>query len=169
MKWHVVKLGITVHHGGAGTTAAGLKAACPTTVVPFFGDQPFWGERVHARGIGPPPIPIEEFSLEKLVNAIHFMQDPMLAIHKCETNYLAPGEIEVDNWKIPMLQYYSQDVKQCAVELAKAMENEDGASGAVNSFYKHFPRECLEPKPDPPSRPRSSAFSIRRCFGCSQF
>ncbi|XP_028091210.1 sterol 3-beta-glucosyltransferase UGT80A2-like isoform X1 [Camellia sinensis] len=135
--WLFLQCAAVVHHGGAGTTAAGLKAACPTTVVPFFGDQPFWGERVHARGIGPPPIPIEEFSLEKLVNAIHFMQDPM--------------------------------VKQCAIELAKAMENEDGASGAVNAFYKHFPRECLEPKPDPPSRPRSSAFSIRRCFGCSQF
>ncbi|WRX22957.1 hypothetical protein QQP08_015444 [Theobroma cacao] len=65
-----------VHHGGAGTTAAGLKAACPTTIVPFFGDQPFWGERVHSRGVGPAPIPVEEFSLEKLVAAIKFMLDP---------------------------------------------------------------------------------------------
>ncbi|CAL8109143.1 unnamed protein product [Prunus armeniaca] len=46
-----------VHHGVAGTTAAGLKAACPTTIVPFFGDQPFWGQRVHAIGVGPAPIP----------------------------------------------------------------------------------------------------------------
>ncbi|PQQ00108.1 sterol 3-beta-glucosyltransferase UGT80A2 isoform X1 [Prunus yedoensis var. nudiflora] len=78
-----------VHHGGAGTTAAGLKAAatdnaiflgsltfCPTTIVPFFWDQPFWGERVHARGVGPAPIPADEFSLEKLVDAIRFMLDP---------------------------------------------------------------------------------------------
>ena len=35
-----------MHHGGAGTTAIGLKKACPTVVVPFFGDQPFWGEFV---------------------------------------------------------------------------------------------------------------------------
>ncbi|RDY06736.1 Sterol 3-beta-glucosyltransferase UGT80A2, partial [Mucuna pruriens] len=67
---------IGVHHGGAGTTAAGLKAACPTTIVPFFGDQPFWGERVHARGVGPPPILVDEFSLPKLVDAINFMLDP---------------------------------------------------------------------------------------------
>ncbi|KAE8664746.1 Sterol 3-beta-glucosyltransferase UGT80A2 [Hibiscus syriacus] len=59
-----------------GTTAAGLKAGCPTTIVPFFGDQPFWGERVHGRGVGPAPIPVEEFSLDKLVHAIHFMLDP---------------------------------------------------------------------------------------------
>lgn len=51
---------------------------CPTTVIPFFGDQPFWGDRVHARGLGPPPIPVEEFSLEKLVGAIKFMLDPQV-------------------------------------------------------------------------------------------
>ncbi|KMZ65431.1 Sterol 3-beta-glucosyltransferase, family GT1 [Zostera marina] len=65
-----------VHHGGAGTTAAGLKAGCPTTIVPFFGDQPFWGEQVHSRGVGPPPIPVDQFTLTKLVDAINFMLDP---------------------------------------------------------------------------------------------
>ncbi|RKO86480.1 hypothetical protein BDK51DRAFT_19240, partial [Blyttiomyces helicus] len=38
------------HHGGAGTTAAGLKAGRPTIVVPFFGDQPFWGSMVARSG-----------------------------------------------------------------------------------------------------------------------
>ncbi|KAL4326321.1 hypothetical protein GQ457_11G005700 [Hibiscus cannabinus] len=74
--WLFLQCVAVVHHGGAGTTAAGLKAACPTTIVPFFGDQPFWGERVHGRGVGPAPIPVEELSLEKLVHAIHFMLDP---------------------------------------------------------------------------------------------
>ncbi|XAR62486.1 Sterol 3-beta-glucosyltransferase [Bertholletia excelsa] len=46
-----------VHHGGAGTTATGLRAGCPTTVVPFFGDQCFWGERIYQKGLGPAPIP----------------------------------------------------------------------------------------------------------------
>ncbi|XP_021907202.1 sterol 3-beta-glucosyltransferase UGT80A2 isoform X3 [Carica papaya] len=74
--WLFLQCKAVVHHGGAGTTAAGLKAACPTTIVPFFGDQPFWGERVHARGVGPPPIPVDEFSLPKLINAINFMLRP---------------------------------------------------------------------------------------------
>ncbi|PQQ08941.1 sterol 3-beta-glucosyltransferase UGT80A2 isoform X1 [Prunus yedoensis var. nudiflora] len=39
--WLFQRCSAVVHHGGAGTTAAGLKAACPTTIVPFFGDQPF--------------------------------------------------------------------------------------------------------------------------------
>ncbi|KAF8392066.1 hypothetical protein HHK36_022407 [Tetracentron sinense] len=81
--WLFLQCMAVVHHGGAGTTAAGLKAACPTTIVPFFGDQPFWGERVHAKGVGPAPIPVDEFSLRKLVDAIYFMLDP-----KVITNFL---------------------------------------------------------------------------------
>lgn len=74
--WLFPRCTAVVHHGGAGTTAAGLRAECPTTIVPFFGDQPFWGERVHARGVGPAPIPVDEFKLERLVDAIHFMLKP---------------------------------------------------------------------------------------------
>ncbi|KAL5649504.1 hypothetical protein ACJX0J_040313, partial [Zea mays] len=74
--WLFLHCKAVVHHGGAGTTAAGLKAACPTTIVPFFGDQPFWGDRVHARGLGPPPIPVDQFGLQKLVDAITFMMKP---------------------------------------------------------------------------------------------
>jgi UDP:flavonoid glycosyltransferase YjiC (YdhE family) len=39
--WLFLRVSVVVHHGGAGTTAAGLKAGKPTIVVPFFGDQPF--------------------------------------------------------------------------------------------------------------------------------
>ncbi|KAJ1286380.1 hypothetical protein BS78_03G348800 [Paspalum vaginatum] len=74
--WLFPHCAAVVHHGGAGTTAAGLITGCPTTVVPFFGDQFFWGERVHARGVGPKPIPIAELTVEALSNAIRFMLDP---------------------------------------------------------------------------------------------
>ena len=37
------RVSAVVHHGGAGTTAIGLAKGCPTVVVPFFGDQAFWG------------------------------------------------------------------------------------------------------------------------------
>lgn len=59
-----------------------LDIQCPTTIIPFFGDQPFWGERVHARGVGPPPIPVDEFSLKKLVDAINFMLDPKVFLFR---------------------------------------------------------------------------------------
>lgn len=35
-----------VHHGGAGTTSAGLTVGIPSIVVPFTMEQPFWAERV---------------------------------------------------------------------------------------------------------------------------
>ncbi|XP_016193974.1 sterol 3-beta-glucosyltransferase UGT80A2 isoform X4 [Arachis ipaensis] len=80
-----IGFGSLVHHGGAGTTAAGLRAACPTTIVPFFGDQPFWGERVHARGVGPAPIPVDEFTLGRLVDAINYMLKPeVIYIYICD-------------------------------------------------------------------------------------
>lgn len=49
---------------------------CPTTIVPFFGDQFFWGDRIHQRGLGPAPIPISQLSVETLTDAIQFMLQP---------------------------------------------------------------------------------------------
>jgi len=40
------RVSAVVHHGGAGTTAIGLAKGRPTVVVPFFGDQGFWGEHI---------------------------------------------------------------------------------------------------------------------------
>jgi UDP:flavonoid glycosyltransferase YjiC (YdhE family) len=59
-----------VHHGGAGTTAAGLRAGVPTVVVPIVSDQFFWGERVHALGAGPRPVPFTSLTAAKLASAI---------------------------------------------------------------------------------------------------
>ncbi|MGB8981094.1 MAG: glycosyltransferase [Anaerolineales bacterium] len=61
---------MVIHHGGAGTTAAGLRAGIPNIVVPFTADQPFWGRRVHAIGAGPRPILVKDLSVEKLRWAI---------------------------------------------------------------------------------------------------
>ena len=59
-----------VHHGGAGTTSAGLRAGIPNVVVPFTADQPFWGRRVHAVGAGPKPIRVKNLSVGNLAQAI---------------------------------------------------------------------------------------------------
>ncbi|NER79601.1 MAG: glycosyltransferase family 1 protein [Leptolyngbya sp. SIO1D8] len=68
--WLFPQMAAVVHHGGAGTTAAGLRAGCPTVICPFFGDQPFWGQRVHALGVGSKPIPQKKLTVEKLAAAI---------------------------------------------------------------------------------------------------
>lgn len=68
--WLLPHCKMVIHHGGAGTTAAGLRAGIPGIVIPFLGDQPFWGERVHAIGAGPKPILVKHLSVEKLTRAI---------------------------------------------------------------------------------------------------
>jgi UDP:flavonoid glycosyltransferase YjiC (YdhE family) len=67
--WLFPRCAAVCHHGGAGTTAAGLRCNRPTVIVPFFGDQPFWGHRVAAAGAGPAPVPIRELSVERLAAA----------------------------------------------------------------------------------------------------
>jgi sterol 3beta-glucosyltransferase len=64
-----------VHHGGAGTTHAGLRAGRPTVICPFFGDQPFWGRLVHARGLGPAPIAQRRLTAPRLASALRELLD----------------------------------------------------------------------------------------------
>jgi sterol 3beta-glucosyltransferase len=68
--WLFPRMAAVVHHGGSGTTAAGLRAGVPSIVVPFFGDQPYWGRRVHALGVGPHPIQRKALTVHKLADAI---------------------------------------------------------------------------------------------------
>ena len=68
--WLFQHVSAVVHHGGAGTTAAGILAGRPTVVVPFFGDQPFWGSMTARAGAGPMPIAYKNLDADKLAHSI---------------------------------------------------------------------------------------------------
>lgn len=68
--WLFPRMAAVVHHGGASTTAASLRAGVPTVTVPFFADQPAWGQRLTDLGVSPPPIPYKELSAQALAAAI---------------------------------------------------------------------------------------------------
>ena len=68
--WLFPRMAAVVHHGGAGTTGAGLTAGVPSVVVPFMMDQPWWGARVAALGAGPAPIPRKQLSAGRLAAAL---------------------------------------------------------------------------------------------------
>jgi UDP:flavonoid glycosyltransferase YjiC (YdhE family) len=68
--WLFPKMAVVVHHGGAGTTAAGFRAGVPTIIVPHNGDQPYWGRRAQQLGIGTEPIPRKKLTADKLAAAI---------------------------------------------------------------------------------------------------
>lgn len=68
--WLFPQVAAVVHHGGSGTTAAGLRAGRPTLVCPVLGDQPFWGKAVHRLGAGPAPIPLTALTVPNLTQAL---------------------------------------------------------------------------------------------------
>ncbi len=68
--WLFPRVSAVIHHGGASTVAAGLRAGVPSIVIPFFGDQPFWGQRIADLGVGTKPIPRKKLTAEKLAHAI---------------------------------------------------------------------------------------------------
>ncbi len=68
--WLFPRVSAAVHQGGAGVTGAALRAGLPSVVVPIFGDQPFWGQRVFELGAGPRPIPARKLTDEALAAAI---------------------------------------------------------------------------------------------------
>jgi sterol 3beta-glucosyltransferase len=71
--WLLPRCAAVVHHGGAGSTAAGLRAGLPTLVVPHIADQPLWGKRVQDLGVGPPPLSKKQLRPDTLSERIDSM------------------------------------------------------------------------------------------------
>ncbi|WP_281155571.1 glycosyltransferase [Streptomyces sp. HYC2] len=68
--WLFPRTAAVVHHAGAGTTAAGLRAGVPAVPVPVMADQPFWASRLYELGVAPRPVPFQDLTAESLGDAI---------------------------------------------------------------------------------------------------
>lgn len=68
--WLFARACAVVHHGGAGTTAAALRAGIPQVLVPHLGDQTYWGRRMYELGVAPKPILRPKLTAERLAGAI---------------------------------------------------------------------------------------------------
>ncbi|CAF3700402.1 unnamed protein product [Adineta steineri] len=73
--WLFQYVSAVCHHGGAGTTAAGLRAGRPTIIVPFFGDQFFWGNVIEKNGAGSRPLPGKSVTADQLADAFRFVHE----------------------------------------------------------------------------------------------
>ncbi|KAF8746781.1 Glycosyltransferase family 28 N-terminal domain [Rhizoctonia solani] len=107
--WLFQYVSAVCHHGGAGTTAAGLKCGKPTIIVPFFGDQPWWATQIASRGAGPPPLDHKTLTPEMFASAIRIA--------------LSPSSLGA--------------AKQVGKMIMR--EVRDGAGKGVESFHRHLP------------------------------
>jgi sterol 3beta-glucosyltransferase len=113
--WLFPRMAAVVHHGGAGTTAAGLRAGVPTVVVPSFGDQFFWGWRVGALGAGPKPIPRNKLTTAKLAKAIQ----QAVSDEAIEPNTIMPNSIRHNS------------IRHNTAHLSRQIRAEDGVGTAL--------------------------------------
>lgn len=75
--WLFEQVKAVVHHGGAGTTFAGLYAGAPSLLIPFGSDQYFWGMRVHRLGCGPKPLSYTKMNGRKLAQRLEELTQPI--------------------------------------------------------------------------------------------
>jgi len=75
--WLLPQCSAAVHHGGAGTTGAAVRAGLPTAIAPFAWDQPWWAEQLEDMGVGVGLSGmITQISVEELGSAIkHLTED----------------------------------------------------------------------------------------------
>lgn len=70
--WLFPRMAAVVHHGGAGSTGAGLRAGVPNIITPVApSDQLAWAERVVTLGVGPQVTSLKQLTAEKLAEAIN--------------------------------------------------------------------------------------------------
>lgn len=105
--WLFPQCAAVVHHGGAGTLAAGIRAGRPTIVCATQGDQPFHGSLVQTQGIGKYP--------------------GMIGSSKVTAEHLAAGIKEVTT---------DESLIAAAQAMSVQVQSEDGAANAISFIDK---------------------------------
>ncbi|WP_306943108.1 glycosyltransferase [Streptomyces phaeochromogenes] len=64
------RMAAVIHHAGAGTTAAALRAGVPAVPVPIQFDEAFWAARLVALGVAPEAVPLRRLGAGALGGAV---------------------------------------------------------------------------------------------------
>ncbi|RPA95108.1 UDP-Glycosyltransferase/glycogen phosphorylase [Choiromyces venosus 120613-1] len=173
--WLFPRCSAVIHHGGAGTTAAGIRCGKPSVIVPFFGDQPFWGSMVAKAGAGPEPTPFKKLTADILAESISMAISPQTQERAEELgarirdekgaeigakSFLSllggqPGEggiyrCMVDNTKIAAWRVKATDVllsSYAASILVKNGKIEGGWNGLKLCRHKNWDTDVAPPEP----------------------
>ena len=73
--WLFPHMAAVVHHGGAGTTSAGLRAGVPSLIIPHMADQPYWARRLHELGVSVAPLKRHDLTGESLAERLTILLD----------------------------------------------------------------------------------------------
>ncbi len=68
--WLFPRMAAVVCHGGSGTVGAAVRAGTMPVLVPYFGDQPFWGWALQRAGVSPRMVPRWRLSAGRLTAAL---------------------------------------------------------------------------------------------------
>jgi sterol 3beta-glucosyltransferase len=74
--WLFPRMGAVIHHGGAGTTAAGLQAGVPSLIIPHGNDQFAWARAVREKGVGPGLPPRRKLTAGAIADALRQAAQP---------------------------------------------------------------------------------------------
>lgn len=97
-EWLFPRMAMTIHHGGSGTTAFGLRSGIPSCVVSFVFDQHYWGERIAKLGAGPKPIRYKKLTVDRLSEAIQVgVGDPQIRQRANEIGKIIKAEKGIEN------------------------------------------------------------------------
>lgn len=118
--WLFKHVSCVVHHGGAGTTAAGIALGKPTVVVPFFGDQPFWGAMCARAGAGPLPVPYKHLTADKLAASIAEALKPTTLDRAQELGAKIASEKGTDAGAESFHEQLDVDLMRCLVAPSRA-------------------------------------------------
>ncbi|KAF8748481.1 Glycosyltransferase family 1 protein [Rhizoctonia solani] len=95
--WLFQYVSAVCHHGGAGTTAIGLKCGKPTIIVPFFGDQPWWAAQLAQQGAGPEPLDSRNLTSDGFAAAIRAALSPSMVVAAQRISEMINSEDGVKN------------------------------------------------------------------------
>jgi UDP:flavonoid glycosyltransferase YjiC (YdhE family) len=118
--WLFKNVSCVVHHGGAGTTAAGIACGVPTVIVPFFGDQPFWGAMVAKAGAGPDPINHKDLTADNLAEAINKALEPATRERAQDLANSISHEDGTESGAQSFHQFLEVDKMRCSIAPSKA-------------------------------------------------
>lgn len=107
--WLLPKCCAVIHHGGAGTTASGLRYGLPTFVCPFFADQFLWGHMVHRAKVGPKPCPVNDLTADILAEKFRELTSEETKKNAVELSKKMSKENGVANGLKHFLDYLPRD------------------------------------------------------------